>query len=225
MPHIARINFGGDPNIGLFGFATEKYCLLGIESKKICSKASRVLAVPAYNCRILGTELFGIFSAGNSSGIVIPGIADDDEAEHLKKLSEKIFGEERLLILDTKFAIGNMVLMNDNGMILSPLLRSHKKTLERFFGIPCAVSTIAKLNVVGSLAIATNTGCLIHPKARTQEICFIEKVLGVPVDMGTVSYGSPFPGSGVIANSHGFVVSEQSTGFEAGQIDKALGFV
>lgn len=225
MSHIAKINFSGDPNIGLFGFATDKYCLLGVESKKIFRKVSDVLKVPVFHSSFLRTELLGIFSTGSSNGIIIPGIADDDEVEGIKKTSEKIFGDERVMLLDTNFALGNMILMNDNGIILSSLLRKHGSAMERFFGIPCKISTIARLGVVGSLALATNKGCLVHPRASKQEIEMLEKTLGVPVDVGTVGFGSPFPGAGVIANSHGFVAAKESSGYELGRIDEALGFL
>ncbi len=225
MGHIARLNFNGDPNIGLFGFASDRYCVLGSANSKMSKKAADILKVPVFSSTIIRTELLGIFSTGNSGGIVIPEIADDDEAGRIEKISESIFGEKRVLVVATNFAIGNMILMNDSGIIISALLRKHRQKIEDFFGIPCRISTIAGLNVVGSLALATNRGCLAHPKASKREAEVLEKTLGVPVDIGTVGYGSPFPGSGVIANSNGFFASTQTTGYELGKIDEALGFI
>jgi len=53
----------------------------------------------------------------------------------------------------------------------------------------------------------------------------IEDVLKVEGDIGTVSFGSPFVGASLLANSRGFLVSEQTTGPELQRIDEALGFL
>ena len=45
------------------------------------------------------------------------------------------------------------------------------------------------------------------------------------VGIGTVSTGSSIVSSGVIANSNGFLVSSNSSGFEIGRIDESLGFI
>jgi translation initiation factor 6 len=225
MPHFAKIDFNGDPNIGLFGFATDSYCLLGASNKKIAKRTKNILQVPEYHCRFLSTDLAGIFSTGNSKGIIVPETIEDEELEHLKKISKTIFGGNRILSIKTTYALGNLILLNDNGIIISPLIKKERKNIEDFFSIPCEVSTIAKLNVVGTLAIATNRGCLSHPHTTKKELELLERVLKVPINIGTVSFGSPFSGAGVIANSNGFLVGESTSGIEMGRIDEALGFI
>lgn len=209
-----RTNFNGDPNIGLYGFATDSYCIMGVSGKRI----DRTLKVPSYHCMVLNMELIRIFITGNSSGIIMPRLVKDYGSPKLQ--FDKIF-----MIKDKYTAIGNLVLMNDKGIIISPLIRKHRKELESFFGIPCDVSTIAKQRIVGNLGIATNKGCLVHPKARKSEMNIIKETLAVDVDIGTVNFGSPYPGAGIIANSNGFVVSESTSGPEMGRITEALGFL
>jgi len=225
MSHFAKMNFNGDLNLGLLGFATDSYALLGVESKKIHKRVAEVLKVGTHHSRFLRNDLIGIFSTGNSTGIVVPDIIEDEELEQLRKVSERIFNDDRVLVIRTMYALGNLILMNDNGIIISPFIKKERKTLEDFFGIKCEVSTIAKLNVVGSLAIVTNKGCLTHPRTTDSEMKLLGKILDIPIDIGTVSFGSSFPGAGVIANSFGFVASESTSGIELGNIDKALGFV
>ena len=87
------------------------------------------------------------------------------------------------------------------------------------------VSTVAGLKICGSAAIATNKGCLAHPQIKDDEKALIERILEVPVMIGTVNYGSPYVKSGIIANSSNFAVSEHSTGPEMGNIFEALGFL
>lgn len=218
MP-ILRTNFEGDPNIGLYGFATDKYCLLGKEFRNH-KKIEEALGVEVILSRIMDTELTGIFVAGNSSGIIVPYIIDDEELSYLKNKFEKV------VVLKSDYsALGNLILMNDNGIVLSQLLKREKGNLQNKFGIKCAVSKIARINVVGSVAFTTNKGCLTHPRLKKDERIIIEETLGIKSNISTVSFGSPFVKSGIVANSKGLVVSESSSGPELGRITETLGFV
>ena len=156
---IIHAAFDSDVNIGLYGFATDKYALIGRNDKKL----KEAMKVPVIETTALDTALVKIFVAGNSHGIVVPKILEEFEMGRLK---EKL---NVLLLDDLHTALGNLVLMNDNGIIISPLLKKHRKTIAEFFSLPCEVSAIAKMNTVGTLALATNKGCLVHPKIRKNE--------------------------------------------------------
>ncbi len=213
MP-IIKSSFYGDPNVGLYGFATDSYGICGIKDKQL----EKTLGAKFHFMPLYGTHLSGLFAVGNSHGIVAPDLLGKNDIAHMKSIT-------RVLLLDTSYtAIGNLILINDNGIIISPLLRKFKKGIEEFFSLRCEISTIAGIAVVGSVAVATNKGCLVHPKIRNNEKKIIEDVLGVKTAIGTVSFGSPFVKSGLIANKNGAVVSEESSGFELGNINDALGF-
>lgn len=207
-------NIGGDSNVGLYGFGTDKYGVIGLQSK-----ARKALQVPVHRAVLFGTALAGIFAAGNSSGIVVSALAvDDEERAALRSVTG-------VLALKTRYtALGNLIVMNDNGAVVSPLLRSELKEIASFFGVTVAVSAVAGLVVTGSAALATNRGCIVHPRIRAREKKVLEETLGVPVAAGTVSFGSPLVRSGLIANSHGAVISEACSGIELGAISEALGF-
>jgi len=212
---MLRTNFDGDPNIGLYGFATDGYCALGLNSEK--ARLEKELDVDAHVITILNTGLVGIFASGNSRGLILPAIMEKHEREKVKV---------KTLYLKSRFtALGNLVLMNDKGIILSPLLGREKREIEQFFGLRCEMTSIAGTAIVGKAGIATNKGCLVHPKTKRREISLIEDVLQVKCDIGTVNFGSPYPGSGVIANTSGVVASQQSSGPELGRIVEALGFL
>ncbi len=212
---MLRTNFEGDPNLGLYGFATDKYAVTGANFAR--PKLEKELKVPAHFFTAFNTGLLGIFAAGNSSGLALPDIIEKHEKHEVKI--------DALYLKSRYTALGNLILMNDNGIILSPLLKREKPKIERFFGLRCEITKIAGTVVVGNLGIATNRGCLLHPRVRQKEMKLIEDVLGVEADIGTVNFGSPYPGAGVIANSFGFVASEQSSGPELGRINEALGFL
>jgi translation initiation factor 6 len=204
---FAKISVEGDPNIGLRGFATDSYCLLGCEIPE-----TEILKAPVYQVKISQTELVGIFAAGNSNGIVVPKIIEDDELAQLKKLGINV------LVLKTKeTALGNLILCNDKGALLPPILKDHKKEIEDALGCEAEIATLAGLYILGSCGIATNKGCLIHRDSTEEEAKIVEEILKVKVDVGSFS-GSPFVKSGIIVNSNGVLVGETVTGPELERI-------
>ena len=203
----------GDHNIGLYGFATDRYCCVGASHKTL----EKTLQVKLHVGSVFGTPFVGMFCTGNSAGMMAARMAQ----EYTEGL-----GVDHALFLDTEFtALGNLVVMNDHGIVVSPLLRRHANAIEAFFGVPVAVSRIGGSSLAGSVCVATNKGCLWHPRARDHEIALLEKTLTVAVAVGTVSFGSPFVKAGLLVNSKGFVVSPSTTGIEMGRITEALGFL
>lgn len=217
--HILRTNFSGDPNLGLYGFATDKYCLIGADAYE--AKIKETLNVDAQKVHFLNMDLAKLFCIGNSSGVIIPKAIryfDEEAVKDIKGI--------RILTIDTPYtSLGNLVLLNDKGIVLSPLLRKHKKSMEKFFGLECQVSKIAGMSIVGSVGFATNKGCLLHPKVREKEKRIVEKILQVDADITTVNFGSPYPGAGLIANSNGMIVSQSTSGPELGRVTDVLGFL
>ncbi|MBI5332377.1 MAG: translation initiation factor IF-6 [Candidatus Aenigmarchaeota archaeon] len=220
MSFFTQINFHGDNNIGLYGIATDSFCLLGIDNKKINQQIKSVLKAPVYKAQFLDINLAKLFTAGNSAGIVLPSMMPKQEIDDFRK--EFDF---KIKVIDTNYALGNFILMNDKGIVISDVIKKHKNEIEKFFSLDVVIGKISKLNLVGSLGIATNKGCLLHPDVLDKEASLIEKSLDVPVNIGTVSFGSHYPGAGIIANSNGFITSRTTSGPEMGRITEALGFL
>ncbi len=80
-------------------------------------------------------------------------------------------------------------------------------------------------DIIGSMCIATNKGFLLNMHAKKEDFEFVKEHLKVDGDIGTVNFGSPFVKSGIIANSKGVLVGDQTTGPEISRIDEALGFI
>jgi translation initiation factor 6 len=220
--HIVLTDINGNPNIGLYGFATDKYCLLGKQvPAAIVRKISKALQVPAYTIQLCGTSLIGVFCTGNSNNLLVPNIAFPEEIEELKKLNIPV------TVIDTKLtALGNLILCNNQGCLASPDFSSDvKKRIRQALNVTLHPGTVAGLNIVGSSAVANNKGCLIHKDATEEEIAEIESLLGITCTTGTMNMASPFVRAGVIANAHGMVVSDVSGGPEITNADEALGFL
>lgn len=214
-----RVNFNGDPNIGLYGFATDSYCLLGIEiNQKILKKIKEILKTKVVVTTMAGIEFSGLFAVGNNNGLILPKIAEDFEIKYLKKELDL-----NIKILDSKeTALGNLILCNDKGCLISNMLKKYKKEISDALNCEVEAGKIADLEIVGSCAVASNTGCLCHREASEEEMKVIENMLKVKVDVGSVSYGSPFIKSGVIVNSRGIAFSEQTTGAEIGRLEEVF---
>jgi len=209
---IIITDFNKDFNLGLYGFATEKYVFLG---KYIYLKKDFPDKIKIIKNTVANTNLAGVFCVGNSSGIVV-----SSEIPYIEKEFEEI--EEKIYFLKTKYtALGNLVLMNDKGCLISYLIKNYKEKIEKFFGLDCEVAS-KKYFVIGSLGIATNKGCLVSPLIDENEIKKIEKVLKIKVDTGTANFGSYYIGSCIIANSKFALISPKTTGIEMAKIEETL---
>ena len=216
---IAKLNFHKDPNIGLFAFATDRFCLVNrFIRRKDTNLIKKVLKVPVYRTSVLGTGLIGIFTAGNSNGIVISDRIYDEEIEEMQRNFD-------VLVLETKHtAFGNLILSNDKGCIISKDLKKYKKDIRDFLGVDTRVGTIGGIGLVGSLGVCNNNGCLVHKWVTEKEKKFIEKILDVNVSPGSVNFGNPWVKSGLIANSNGFLAGDQTSGPELGLASETFGF-
>lgn len=223
MARVYQTNFHGDHNLGLFGKACSRYCLIGsfvLETEKV----SKVLGVETIKLSITNTDLVGIFASFNSNGLIVPKILKDRELKIIKRLKKDF--DLNILVLKTKFtAIGNLVLCNDNGAVISKVFsKSNKKRIGDCLDVPYDSFSIAGMDNVGSSGLATDSGCLVHRDANDDEIKKIEELLKVEVGIGTANFGSPFVGSGVIANKNGAVVGESSTGPEVNRLMETMGY-
>mgnify|MGYP006291494139 CR=1 FL=1 len=130
-------------------------------------------------------------------------------------------------VISDKFnAAGNDILVNDYGCLVHPDVKdSTLKEIKQTFKVPTYRGTIAGLKTVGMAAVVTNKGLLCHPKLSDVEKKQLKKIFDVPVMIGTVNHGSPVIGAGIIANSNGAVIGNNTTGIEMGRIEEALGFL
>jgi len=217
--NFLRADFNGDPNIGLYGFATDDYCIIGLKPQnRVFNDLKKTLRTEIKITTIAGTELIGLFAAGNRNGILVTKIIEDYELKRLKEM----FDINIEVIRSKETAIGNLVLCNDNGCLISKTLKRFKKLIEDTLNCEVEIGKVSKLNIVGSTALSNNKGCLCHREAREKEMQKIEDILKVKVDVGTVNYGSPFVKAGVIVNDKGVLFSKFSTGAELGRIEEVF---
>ncbi|HPR42005.1 MAG TPA: translation initiation factor IF-6 [Candidatus Methanofastidiosa archaeon] len=216
---IEKMSLGGTPFIGIVAFSTEDFTITRTDvGEERIKTIGDVMGTKVLQTSIARTDLVGIFLAGNSKGILMPSIVEDHELQAI----EESFSCN-LMTLDTKFtALGNLVLCNDKGCVISPALSDLKDDIESFLGVEVQEGIIGGYKNVGSVAVATNKGCLVHPDTTPEKMEWLSEMLKVPVDHTTANKGVGYIGGCMVANSKGVVVGDFSTGPELGRIDDIL---
>lgn len=219
---IKRINLVGNPNIGVYIAVTDEIAIAPFNlSKTMENSIKEALGVDVIKTTMAGSNLVGALTAGNSRGIIVSPLATEKEIDLLES------NELNVAKLQDKYtAVGNIIAINDNGAIASPLISENSiNIIEEVLDVNVKKSNIAGLNVIGSLATVTNKGALLHRNTSSSELEFVEKVFKVEADIGTVGKGISLVGACSIANSHGAIVPEESTGPEMARVEEALGFL
>ncbi len=218
---IDIVSFRGNPNIGLFTFCNDKFCLVStLVQEDNLDKLRKNLAVPVHQIRLAGTDLIGVFAAGNNNCLLVPSIIFEEEIKMLDKL--KI----NYKIIDTRLtALGNNILCNEYGAIVNENFEETAiKQIEEALGVRVKRGEISGVDNVGALAVIRKKRCLLSIDVSKSEIKFIEEFLGVTCYPSTISRGTPYLNSGIVVNSNGMLVSELSTGVEMAEADSCLGF-
>ena len=206
-------DYYGDVNIGLYGRASDKLFLSSFEED-----FSSVFNVQSKKITIGGTEFVGLFSAMNSNGIILPFIVRREELEEIKEL-----GLDALVLKEKFTALGNLIVANDKGAIVSELLsRKSIKLVRDVLKVEVVQASLTKSKIVGSVCFATNKGAILHREASEEDVELVKSVLKVEVERGSVNFGSPFVASGIIANSYGALIGSKTSGYELDIIVRAL---
>ncbi|MBV0925332.1 translation initiation factor IF-6 [Halomicroarcula limicola] len=220
---MLRAAFSGSSYVGVFARATDDCVLVRPDvDESLREDLGEELEVPVVPTTIGQSGTVGALATGNGNGLLVSARVRDREIEEIQDVVDvpvtKLPGRIN--------AAGNVVCCNDTGAYVHPDLSEEAvETVSDGLGVPVERGVIAGVNTVGTAAVATNEGVLCHPKATDGELDALEELLGVPADIGTVNYGGPLVGSGLVANDYGYVCGSDTSGPELGRIDAALGYI
>jgi len=219
---IRRANLNGNPNLGVAISTTDKVAIVPSNlSEALEHLVAETLEVSVIKTPISGSNLAGALAVGNSNGFIVSPFALDREINAIKELDIEV---ER--IKDHFTAVGNIILANDFGALVNPLLSDESlEIIGDVLDVDVERGNIANFKITGSVAVATNKGVLTHPSATEDELAFMEGVLKVPADIGTVNKGIKLVGACSVANSNGVIAGLDTTGPELARIEEALGFL
>ena len=216
-----RLKISGSSLLGVFSRCTEDLILVPFETiqsvKEMLKDGLGVEIVPTL---IGGSSVIGSLVCGNSNGFVLTSQAHKEDLNRLSELGKvaKLPGKIN--------AAGNVILANDSAALVHPgLTNAACNVVADTLGVELQKGTIGGLKTVGMCGVATKKGVFVHPKVSISEIEQLENLFGLPVGIGTVNFGSPLVGSGLIANSRGYLAGSETTGPELGRIEDALGYL
>ncbi|QSZ66738.1 translation initiation factor IF-6 [Methanofollis aquaemaris] len=216
------IDFAADPHIGVFARAFEEFAVVPpTATEEFVERVAGALDVEVVRTTVQGSSIIGSLLAGNSNGMVVSGLATEEE---LAVLGE--YGE--IMTLGTSMnAAGNVILANDSFAAVHPeMSKEVAEEIGTFLGVPVRRLTFAGVRTVGMAAVATNKGVLVHARSTEAEIADLAGCAeGLVIGTGTVNMGSGLVGTGVLANSKGYIAGFETTGFELGRIEEVFGFL
>jgi|Deesub1362A_J573_1020465.scaffolds.fasta_scaffold04806_6 translation initiation factor 6 len=217
------LSYEGVPEIGIFIRVTEDFAFLppNMRGDKT-NKIEESLKIHAIKTQINGLPLLGCLIVGNSNGILVSQHISEEE---FKKIEEEVhIPVER--IKGRFSAVGNIILVNDYAALVHPEVSVEVvDQIKNILKVPVQRGSISGVNLVGMAAVVTNKGMLVHPKTNEKDIVFLEEFFSVHADIGTVNMGSTMVGTGLVANSKGYIAGEDTTPIEIGRIEDALGFL
>ncbi len=218
---ISKLSIFGSPYVGVYIFANDSIAVVsrGVD-KQVIDKVARTLKVEVYETTLGGSTLLGSLAVMNSKGAVITNFADESEVKFLMDKMNVLFVEDKIN------AVGNDILVNDKAaMVHLDFDRKTVKLIEDALDVEVVRGQIGGIKTVGSAAVVTNKGMVVHPETQEEEEEFLKNLFGVPVYLSTANYGSRFVGAGVVANSNGAVLGENCSNVEVDRIENALDII
>ena len=215
------ITFAGDPNIGVFARVVGDVAIIPADSPvEFRNAVKEALQVEVIETMIQGSSIIGSLVAGNSRGVIVSGLAYEEEVEKLAK------HREVFLLSDTMNAAGNVIMANDTFAAVHPdMPESVAKAIGEFLGVEVISLVLGGVKTVGMAGVATNKGVIVHPRATAAQIKKIEDVAKIPVGTGSINMGSGLIGTGLMVNDTGYLAGNATSGFELGRIEDVFGFL
>jgi len=215
------VTFSGDPNIGVFARVVGDIAIVPPTAPDEFRDAVRqALDVELVPTLVQGSAIIGSLMCGNSRGIIVSGLATDDE---IARFSEY---REVMRLSETMNAAGNVIMVNDSFAAVHPDMPSDVAAeIGEFLKVDVIHLTLGGIRTVGMAGVATNKGVIVHPRATAHEIARLEEVAKVPVGTGTINMGSGLIGTGLLVNERGYIAGSATSGFELGRIEDVFGFL
>jgi len=215
------LNILGSPVLGVFASCNDELLFIPHDASPDTVKdLEESLGVAACRTSVSGSSVVGSLMCSNNNGVIVAGFILVKEIRAIRKHIKAA------RLTDDLNAAGNLILANDTSALVHPDLSDKSiKIIAKTLGVEVKRGTLGGLKTVGMTGIASNKGVLVHPKSTPAEIALVEELFKLPVDIGTVNFGSPLVGSGMLGNSKGYVVGLDTTGPEISRIEDALGYL
>ncbi len=214
------VSITGDPHIGVFTRVFEDVAVIPADAPEELETAYReAFGLEIIRTMIQGSPIIGSLLAGNSNGFIVSGLATRPE---IKRLSEH---REVFLLHHGMNAAGNVILASDRFAAVHPDLDARaRREIGDFLKVPVIPLTLGDVKVVGMAGVATNSGVVVNPRSTASEITALEAVCDLPVGKGSINMGNAMVGTGLVANTRGYLAGAETSGYELGRIEDIFGF-
>ncbi|MHB8052770.1 MAG: translation initiation factor IF-6 [Methanoregula sp.] len=215
------VTFAGDPNVGVFARVLGDIAIVPPESTEEFKTTVRdALQVKLVETTIQGSAIIGSLVAGNSRGVVVSGLATEEEIDLLAEYREV------LLLTESMNAAGNVIMANDTfAAVHEDMPADLAKAIGEFLEVEVIHLTLGGVKTIGMAGVATNKGVIVHPRATERQIAMLEEVSKVPVGTGSINMGGVLVGTGLLVNEKGYLAGNATSGFELGRIEDVFGFL
>ncbi len=216
---IKKISINGSPFVGVYASCNNRIAVLpNIEINEDIFK--KTLNVETFKTTLGGSTLIGSLMVMNSKGAVVTNFASDEDVSFLFDRINVFFVEDKIN------AIGNDILANDKAALVHvDFDKETIKYIEDALDVEVVKGEIGGIKTVGSAAVVTNKGMLVHPNVKDEEIEFLKNLFGVPVYISTANYGSLYVGASIVANDYGAIVGDKTSNVEVDRIENALDII
>jgi translation initiation factor 6 len=220
---VLRAALSGSAYVGVFARATDDCLLVRPDVEEpLLEEFEAELGVPAVPTTVAGSGTVGSLAVGNENGLLVSERILDRERDRIEDATGLPVSE----LPGRINAAGNVVLANNSGAYVHPdLTREAVRAVGDALDVPVERGALASVRTVGTAAVATDDGVLCHPETTDEELDALEDLFDAYADIGTVNYGGPLVGSGLVANAGGYVAGQETTGPELGRIEDALGYI
>jgi len=207
--------------VGVFARLTNSYCLTPMGSSEnfhSVFEAELLKHMPVIHCSVGGTRIVGRTTVGNRHGLLVPAITNDTELTHLRnQLPDSVKVQK---VEDRLSALGNCIACNDYVALVHPDLdRETEEVLADVLQVEVFRATVSSNSLIGSFAVLTNQGGLVHPRTPLTEMEELSQLLQLPLTAGTVNRGSEVVGAGVVANDWCAFCGMDTTATELGVVE------
>lgn len=219
---VSLLEFENNPNIGLYMFANDKFCIIGEKLEKAKQEQIEdILQVPVYVVSTLSTSLVGVFVTGNNDYLFIPEI-QNHEKEEFEKIAKK--HDMKLITLTNRLnTLGNNICVGADTLIVNDeYSEKFIESIQKETKYKIIKLEHDKYKAAGAMCKYLNGKYFVSQELNEQDVYeIIKQVAGV----GTVNSGSNFIASGMIGNKNGILIGSLSSTIEIQNIVESLEYI
>lgn len=219
-----RVQFENSNDIGVFSKLTNSYCLVAIggsEAFYSVYESELFESIPVIHASIAGCRIIGRLTVGNRNGLLVPNSTSDVELQHLRNSLPDAVKIQR--VEERLSALGNVIACNDYVALVHPDLdKETEEIIADILNVEVYRQTVADNPLVGSYAVLSNRGGIVHPKTTIQDQDELSSLIQVPLVAGTVNRGSEVLAAGMTVNDWISFVGMNTTATEISVIESVF---